>query len=97
MKGKSLNHYVPYFLLQQSRLVGVCHPSILKGCAEGNLIIRRFWANIKNPKGSHIATYPTLAAGLLGWRICNLANAYHLVVYKSGMLELEEIPGDYLA
>lgn len=56
----------------------------------------RFWENIKSLKSSNIATHPRLEIGILGWRICNPANAYHLEVYKSGILELEGIPRDYL-
>lgn len=63
-----------------------------KGCGEGNLVIMRFWANIKNPHAGNVTTHSRLEIGLLGWRICNPANACHLVVYKLGMLELEEIP-----
>lgn len=96
------NHPVPAFLLQQSRVISICYPSMSKGCGEGNLVIMRLWVKknpnqtttTKNTNGSNITTHPRL--GLLGWRICNPANAYHLVVCKSGMLELEEIPRDYL-
>lgn len=67
-----------------------------KGCDEDNPIIMRFWASIKNPNGSNITTHPRLETRLLSWKIYNPENAYHLVVYKSGMLELEGIPRDYL-